>query len=102
MCHPYVEDEDVRDLDGRVGRLIASIVAGVVLSLMIAAVLPGLKRIGGGPSAFAIPALLAAGACGFALGIYTLLGALERRQPTRAALRPRQTPLPRARIVRRR
>jgi len=100
-CLAYVEDEDVRDVGGRLGRLIASIFAGVLLSLMLAALLPGLHRIGGGPSAFAIPALLAAGACGFAVGIYTLLGALERREPMRA---PRcvHAPLPRARLVRRR
>ena len=94
VCH-HVNVDDVRDVNGRLFRLVLSIIVGATGAVMLGAVLPG--HVGGGPSAFAIPALVAAGAVGITLGLYTLLGVLARRLPV-----PGVAPLPRARLVRRR
>ena len=89
---------DVRDVNGRVARLVFSIIVGVVGAVLLADLLPG--HVGGGPSAFAIPALVAAGAVGITLGVYALLGVLVRSLPTADGAPLPRAPLPRATLRR--
>ena len=89
-----MHEHDVRDVEGRFGRLMVSIVTGTVLALLLAELVPGLKRIQGGPSDLAIPVLVGAGVCGIAMAVYALLGVLARTR------RVEPTPLPRATLRR--
>lgn len=92
--------DDVRDLGGRLERLIIAGLVGVVTALVVAAVLPQESSRGWGGGAFgaANPVLVGAGACGIALGIYAVLDVWVR-----GLRRPGRTPgrLPVARIARR-
>ena len=87
-------DLDVRDLEGRFGRLVASITIGLIAAVLIGAMLPG--RIGvGGPSAFAVPVLFAAGAIVVAILVHAGLHAAAHRRPREPRVR-----LPKARARR--
>lgn len=79
-----MDDLDVRDLSRRIGQIFVSIVVGVVGALAITELLPETPRketwmtcLGSGPD-FARPYLVAAIACGLAIGIYLVLRALPR------------------------
>lgn len=87
---------DVRDVWGRVWRLVWAIEIGIALAIVIALVLPQRSMNGWGGGAFggANPALVGAGACGFTLAIYALLGALARRRVQRVVRLPRARLLP--------
>jgi hypothetical protein len=89
-CHSYVENEDVCNLGRRSDRLIASIAAGAVLAIMIAALFPWLTS-----AAFAIPAVLVADAC--AVWTYALIRALLLARRLHLA----GPPIPVARLLRR-
>ncbi|HEY5923773.1 MAG TPA: hypothetical protein VIV11_18955 [Kofleriaceae bacterium] len=94
-----MHDIDVRDVGGRLSRLLASIITGTMLSVVLACLIPGLKRLRGGPGDFAITALVAAGACGIAMAIYALLGTAARNKPTQLVC-SKPAPLPRATLRR--
>jgi len=96
---------DVRDLEGRLWRLFWSILAGAMLAVVIAAILPqrSLRGWGGGAFDLTNPLLVAAGAVGIAIGVYTLLGFFVRTQIYARLMPPVQRVwIPRARLVRRR
>ena len=85
---------DVRDIHGRLLRVVCSIVAGALLAVVIAVVLPQRSSSGWGVGAFGManPVLVGAGAVAIALGIYAVLGAVMRRAP--------RIVIPRATLVR--
>jgi hypothetical protein len=89
---------DVRDLHGRMWRWYWSVLAGAMLAVIIAAVLPQRSMRGWGGGAFDLtnPLLVASGAVAIAIGINALLGAVAR-MPPRVRIK-----MPRAMVVRRR
>ncbi|HEX5060598.1 MAG TPA: hypothetical protein VFV99_14620 [Kofleriaceae bacterium] len=78
-----MHDLDVRDLEGRFGRLVAAISIGAILAVPIAALLPQESMRGWGAGAFGLanPVLVIAGACVIALGVNALLHATRSRTP---------------------
>jgi len=100
-----MRDYDVRDMSGRLWRLFWSILAGAMLAVVIAAVLPQRSERGWGGGAFALtnPVLVAAGAVGIAIGVYALLGIFVRTKTFARLLPPiERVWIPRARLLRRR
>ncbi len=84
-----MRDLDVRDLEGRLGRLVASISIGLSAAVLIAAMLPGHSGFAG-PAAFALPVLIAVGAVALAIGVNAGWHAARHRR--------RRVRLPRARV----
>jgi hypothetical protein len=96
---------DVRDIEGRLWRLFWSILAGAMLAVVIAAILPqrSLRGWGGGAFDLTNPLLVASGAVGIAIGVYALLGVFVRTQLYARLMPPfPRVLIPRARVLRRR
>ena len=89
---------DLRDVSGRLWRLFWSVLAGAMIAVVIAAMLPqrSLRGWGGGAFDLTNPLLVAAGAVGITMIVNALLTAIARRPP-RVRVR-----LPRATLVARR
>jgi hypothetical protein len=93
---------DVRDVEGRLWRLFWSVLAGAMLAVVIAAILPQRSSSGWGGGAFDLtnPLLVAAGAVGIAIGVYALLGVFVRTQVYARLMPPVQCVwIPRARLL---
>ncbi|HEY5923774.1 MAG TPA: hypothetical protein VIV11_18960 [Kofleriaceae bacterium] len=86
-----MNDDDVRNLGGRFVRLVVSAIAGVVLAPHVMALVLSRREVS---FAVLIHPVVAAGACSIAMGLYAMLGVLERR------LRGKPTWLPRATLRR--
>jgi len=100
-----VDDIDLRDLNRRAERVACSVVFGIAASAVLTWLLPETERklhscLGPGPD-FARPALIVAGACGFALAAYAVLNALARRRSRAEVVVPcAPIVVPHARLVR--
>jgi len=88
----------VRDVQGRLGRLVCSVVVGLLSAVTIAIVLPQRSLNGWGAGAFGLtnPLLVASGAVGITMAMNAWLAAIARR-PSRVRI-----DVPRATVVRRR
>ena len=88
-----MRDMDVRDLEGRLGRIVVATAIGLFVAVLIALVLPQRTMRGWGGGAFDLtnPVLVVSGACGIAMAVYALLGLLARLPRIETTRLPRAT-----------